>query len=128
MINQRFFDEKEFNLYSPKNREFYFMKRRNSINDSNIELDNKIELNYFVDSNFYKNKKLDLLIESYEDKDLLKPYSLFRFEQVITDNVKGNFNIEPTKININKFLYVDKVNKNKYKLFLVDNIEESDKR
>jgi hypothetical protein len=118
------------------------MKRRNSINDSNIELDNKIELNYFVDSNFYKNKKLDLLIESYEDKDLLKPYSLFRFEQVITDNVKENFNIAPTKINIiseninvriinvftNKFLCVDKVNKNKYKLFLVDNIEETDKR
>ena len=142
LINQRFFDEKEFNLYSPKNREFYFLKSRNSINDSYIELENKIELNYFIDSNFYKNKKLNLLIESYEDKDLLKPYSLFKFEPVITGYMKGNFNIEPTKINIisdnisvriinvftNKFLYVDKVNKNKYKLFLVDNIEETDKR
>ena len=141
MINQRFFDEKEFNIYSPKNREFYFMKNRNSMNDSVIELDNKIELNYFIDSNFYKNKRLNLQIESYEDKDLLKPYSLFKFEPV-TNSEKGNYNIEPTKINIisdnisvriinvftNKFLYVDKVNKNKYKLFLVDNIEENDKK
>ena len=106
-------------------------------------LDNHIQLDYYYESNINSNKQYKLKVESYNDNEHLKPYSLFRFEPNTQDFERGEFgfgslakfNVLEEKVDVrifntftNKVLYAEKYGKNKYKLFLIDDIKKDDKR
>ena len=120
-----------------------YVRNKNNVTDSTIEfMDNQIDINYFFDSNYNKNKKYKLIVDTYNDKEHLKPYSLFRIEREydIFDDVdintpsKNNNNIIPSDMNVrlinvftNKVLYANKTKNNQYKLYLVDDMGRDDK-
>ena len=131
-------------IIDTKSKLFAKIKNKKNISDSTVlYLDSRIEINSFFDSDYYKNKKYKLMIDSYKNENQLKPYSLFRFEPVFEElsTLKFNYNFTP-RINImtdkisiriinvftNKVLCVDKINNNQYKLFLIDEIEKNDKK
>ena len=115
-------------------------KANDSINESNI---NQIDLNYFYDTNKPSNKSHKLIVESFDEKDHLKPYSLFRFalkNEYFEEGEHGfglfaKYNVinEDTEVRIfnvftNKVLYAEKKGKNQYELSLIDDIGKDDKR
>ena len=96
-------------------------KTNDSINESNI---NQIDLNYFYDTNKPSNKSHKLIVESFDEKDHLKPYSLFRFalkNEYFEEGEHGfglfaKYNVinEDTEVRIfnvftNKVLYAEKL-------------------
>ena len=83
------------------------------------------------------------MIDSYENENQLKTYSLFRFEPVFEELSYVNFNydfiprinIMTDKISIriinvftNKVPCLDIIKNNQYKLLLIDEIEKNDKK
>ena len=146
IINDDYNNESENknDIIDTKSKLFGKIKSKNNISDSTVVyLDSKIEINYFFDSDYYKNKKYKLMIDSYENENQLKPYSLFKFEPVFEELTNINFNFDFTpRINImtdkisiriinvftNKVLCVDKIKNHQYKLFLIDEIEKTDKK
>ena len=104
--------------------------------------DNNLELDYYNNINVNINKYYNLLVESYDDKEHLKPFSLFRFVPINKDFEEGKYGFgsllkfsiinEETKVRIfnnftNKVLYVEKSEK-KYKLLLIDDMPKEDRR
>ena len=101
---------------------------------------NQIEINYFMEPNFNKNKKYKLIVDSFQDNDYLKPYSLFKIEPVYNneDNIEANddnINVITQDISVrlintftNQVLYAEKTKNNIYKLLLINDIEENDKK
>ena len=104
---------------------------------------NQIQLDYFYQSNVNLSKPNKLFIESYVEKEHLKPYSLFRFEPINEDFEKGEygfgslakFSVLGNFVHVrifntftNKVLYAEKVGRNKYILLLIDDIEKDDLR
>ena len=102
------------------------------INSKNVNnsfpsfLDNHIQLDYYYELNVNSNKQYKLKVESYGEKDHLKPYSLFRFEPNTQDFEEGKygfgslakFNVLEEKVDVrlfnsftNKVLYAEKVGK-----------------
>ena len=116
-----------------------------SINNSNPKFfnENQVQLDYDyeIDQKFIRTHKL--LVESYEDNEHLKPYSLFRFEPINEDLERAEYGFgslakfslitEGTEVRIfntftNKVLYAEKIGKNKFKLLLIDDIGKDDRR
>ena len=131
-------------LFQSINNDLVYIKNKNNISDSTvIFMDNRIEINYFCDSNFNKNKNYKLKVDSYDDKEHLKPFSLFKIEFLLDElkdfdyisNLANNANKVHDEINVrfisifaNKVLYADKIKNNQYKLFLVNDMLKTDKR
>ena len=120
-----------------------YIKSKNINNSMPSYLDNQVELEYYFESNINSNRQYNLLVESYNDKEHLKPYSLFRFEPVNEEFEEGEYGFgslakfsvlrNETDIRIfntftNKVLYAEKIGKNKYKLILIDDVGKNDKR
>ena len=105
-------------------------------------LTNQIQLDYYNGATSI-NKSYNLSVESYDDKDHLKPYSLFRFEPINEEFEEGTYGFgflakfsvlnDNCQVRIfntftNKVLYAEKYGRNKYKLILIDDIGKNDKR
>ena len=127
----------------PLIKDLGYIANKNSISDSTVEfLDYRIDLDYFFNINFFLKKNYKLMVDSYDNKDKLMPYSLFKFE-ILSDNIKkidvnnglfdyvnimtDNISVRIKNVFTNKYMYVDKI-KNNCKLFLIDDIEKNDKR
>ena len=135
---------KEKKSFLSLNKDLGYIKNKNSVNDSTVEfLDNRIEINYFFDINYYKKKHYKLRVDTYEDKEHLKPYSLFKFEPIyelledsdinsnlITCNNVMSEDIPVRIINVftNKVLIAEKIKNNQYRLSLIDDIGKNDKK
>jgi hypothetical protein len=63
----------------------------NSKNVNNSILDYQIQLDYYYETNVNSNNEYKLQVESYGEKEHLKPYSLFRFEPINEDFEKGEY-------------------------------------
>ena len=115
----------------------------NSKNVNNSILDYQIQLDYYYETNVNSNNEYKLQVESYGEKEHLKPYSLFRFEPINEDFEKGEYGFgsfakfsvvkEKTKVRIfntftNKVLCAEKAGKNKYQLILIDDLGKKDRR
>ena len=114
----------------------------NNNNSNNNSNNNNIELNFNFDENFYSNMNYKLGVNIYNEKDFIDPFGLFKFEIISNENINNDLktNIKLLSedyfvriINVftNKVISVDiakKVNKNKYELKLIDNIDITDKR
>ena len=134
---------KRMSLFMKRDSEY--IKNKNNVNDStlgNKDSQIQVQINYFLDSNYNNNKKYKLIADTYEDKEHLKPYSLFRIEPLfdsyenddLKNHPKRNINIisedmDVRLINIftDKVLYVNKIRNNQYKLLLVDDMPREDK-
>ena len=133
---------KENKMILPSNKNLGYISSKNNINDTTIKFFNdRIEVNYFLETNTFSNKKHELIVDTYEDKEHLKPYSLFKIdplydffeEKDINCQTINNMNIvlENNKVRLiniftNKVLCVDKIF-NKYILFLVENMRKGEK-
>ena len=133
-INNNFLSLKPNNVY---------IYNKNVNNSLPSFLDNQIQLDYYHESNVNTNKAYNLSVESYDDKEHLKPYSLFRFEPINEDFEEGEYGFgslakfsvlnDFAQVRIfntftNKVLYAEKNGRNKYKLVLIDDIGKNDKR
>ena len=144
-------DEKENEIITinPKVSNIFLNKPSVNINNKFVNksisssLDNQIQLDYYFETNENSNSKYKLIVESYDEKEHLKPYSLFRFEPINEDFEEAEYGFGSlAKFNIinkdnsyrifnaftNKVLYAEKTSKNKYQLFLIDDIGKNDKR
>ena len=127
--------------FKPLKKKLKYIKDKNNINDTTV-----VFVDNFNDSSFSKHKNYNLIIDSYKDKEEhLKPYSLFKFERVFDEDRdidKDINNFSMNKMNIitedicvrliniftNKVLYAEKSNNNQYKLVLINDMPEDDKR
>ena len=134
---------KENNNFISLNKDFEYINNKNNINDTTIEfIDNKIEINYLLDSHTYSNKQYELIVDTYKDKEHLKPYSLFKiepsfecFENIdLNNNQVSNLNIILEDKNVrlinvftNKVLCAVKKGNNQYSLILVNDMGKEEK-
>ena len=74
---------------------FFDINSINSINNINNINDvnniNEIQLDYYYETDLISNNQSKLKVESYDDKEHLKPYSLFRFEPINEHFEKGEY-------------------------------------
>ena len=119
-----------------------YITNKNINNNFPSFLTNQIQLDYYNGATSI-NKSYNLSVESYDDKDHLKPYSLFRFEPINEEFEEGTYGFgflakfsvlnDNCQVRIfntftNKVLYAEKYGRNKYKLILIDDIGKNDKR
>ena len=133
-INNNFLSLKPNNVY---------ITNKNVNNSLPSFLDNQIQLDYYYETNINTNKSYNLSVESYNDKEHLKPYSLFRFEPINEELEEGTYGFGSlAKFSVlndnclvrifntftNKVLYAEKLGRNKYKLILIDDVGKNDKK
>ena len=121
-ISEKLVDEKEKIPYMDINDE----ENKNDTNlKDNKEQNNNMELNYIFDENFYSNMKYELNINSYNDRDFIEPYGLFKFE-IISPDKEINSDLKTNIKLLSEECYVRIINVFTNKVISV-NISQNDK-